>query len=204
MGVRGVAYVAFGSKAVREATMSAKSLRAHHSLPVVALADGPVRGATIIPFDEPGNGARRAKLSITKVVPHEWTHIMYLDADTRVKGNLEAGFFPVENGWDMAITISTKQIRNGLLWHVGDREQEATYQQIGNPWPVALQGGVWWVNRETTRDFFDAWLAEWEKFKGPDQGALLRALHVCPIKVYLMGRPFNDGDLLEHHYGAAA
>ena len=201
--MRGIIYVAFGERARTEARQSMKTLNCYHDIPVAVIADRPLEGATYIPFDDAGNGARRAKLSIPEVAPAGWTHILYLDADTRIRGNLEGGFKPVEDEWDIAITPSTKQIRDELLWHIGDKEREYTYQEINNSLPLQLQGGVWWINRQRCKGLFREWLSEWERWGDQDQGALLRAIQKKPVRIWLMGRPFNDGYLVEHRYGMA-
>jgi len=200
--VRGVIYVAFGERARTEVRESMKTLRAYHDLPIAVVGERPVKGAAYIPFDNPGNGARRAKLSVTEAAPQSWTQILYLDADTRIRGNIEAGFHPLEDGWDMSITPSIKQARE-VFWHLASEETHRTYLELNNPFPIQLQGGVWWVNRESTRELFAEWRKQWERWGGPDQGALLRALQKKPISIWLMGRTFNDGGLVEHRYGCA-
>ena len=69
---------------------------------------------------------------------------------------------------------------------------------------LQLQGGMmFWRKNERTRAFFQAWREEWERWKGQDQAALLRALHRTPLKLWLLSNEWNGGSLIEHRYGAA-
>ncbi len=199
--MRGAVYVAFGEAAMKQAKEAIGEFKKYHDIPVATVSERPIAGAQHLPFSDPGNGARWAKLNINKIVP--WDHILYMDADTRVRGDISSGFDIVEDGWDMAIVPSKKQLLSDILWHVVSEEKEYTYESVKNPWPLQLQGGLWWFNKLTTEKFFETWREEWKRWGAADQGALLRALHRCPIRLWVMGRMFNDGELVEHHYGWA-
>ncbi len=201
-GDRGAAFVAYGDEAYTEVRQAVSCFQAYHNIPVTVVTDRTIKGATVVNFADPGYGARRAKLNLNNLIAY--SKCLYMDADTRARGNVEAMFAPLDDGWDLVITHSQRQIRNENLWHLGSEERGATYKEIDEPFPVILQGGVFAYNRETTRNFFQAWREEWERWHGPDQGALLRALKREPVKVWLMGRPFNAGYLVEHRCGQAA
>ena len=205
--MNGVIYVAFGASAEREAAASIETLKkTNPSLPVAVVCEGKTHtnGVTRIPFDRPGNGARRAKLNVDRLAPQEWGAFLYLDADTRVRQDVSAGFSIVEDGWDVVITASDHQVGNGLMWHVGEQEREATVEALGNFWPLALQGGLMFVARnERTAALFEAWREEWERWGDQDQAALLRALHRVPVRVWLLGRCWNGGAIVEHRFGRA-
>jgi len=196
----GIVTVAFGPNARTEAAAMIASLRQHHDWPVLALSDGEVNGADVIRrFDEPGWGARWAKLYQDQCVP--WDRWLYLDADTRVHGDLSAGFAILDDGWDVCITASEHQGEN-WLWQASVEERAAT----GSPLDLSLQGGVFYARRcERVHQFFDAWRTEWRRWQHIDQGALLRAVRVCPIRLWLLGRAYNgrDGALIEHLFGRA-
>ena len=197
----GVIVVAYGNQAITEAEAMITTLRQFHDWPVMAVSDQQVEGADLIwRFEEPGWGARWAKLSMDKLAP--WDRWLYLDADTRILGDLSAGFDILDDGWDMAITMSQHQQQN-WLWQASEEERAATYGRPGIL--LSLQGGVFFVNRnERTSAFFKTWREEWRKFQHVDQAALLRAVQICPIRLWLLGRAFNDGELIGHRYGRAA
>jgi len=198
MASRGVVYVAVGPNAKEEAKKSIRTLRRHNNLDVQVISDGLINGCNTVTFNNPGRGARRAKLSIHNLVP--WDNVLYIDADTRVHGNLEVGFDILEDGWDLVIVPSENQNENAL-WHVREEEREATLQVV--PAPLQLQGGLFWFNRERCKYMFDGWLDEWLRWSGKDQAALLRALEKEHVKIWLMGRPFNGGSVVEHLFGRA-
>jgi hypothetical protein len=142
--------------------------------------------------------SRWAKVTLLDWTPYDVT--AYLDADTQVYQPIEAGFHAIEDGWDIALTPSQNQGEQ-VLWHVAEPERSATL--AGLPLDVLqLQAGVMFFARNArTRALWARWRIEWERYKGQDQGALLRALHACPVKVWLLGQPFNNGAVIGHHFG---
>jgi len=75
---------------------------------------------------------------------------------------------------------------------------------VVGPIVVQLQGGVlFWRRNEATTRLFERWRAEWARYRQQDQGALLRALYTEPVRVWLLGRPWNGGNLIEHLCGRA-
>jgi len=123
---------------------------------------------------------------------------LYLDVDTVVHEDVQAGFDLLDDGWDMVICPSA----GDWLGHIDQAERDLTHDELG--WqPLQLQAGVFWFRRsDAIRRFFEAWREEWQRFEGEDQGAMLRALYRCPVRVWLMGRPWNGGEAIEHNYGA--
>jgi len=193
----GIVCVAYGDKAVKEAEGMIRSLRRFHDWPVLALSDGTVDGADVVRrFDPPGWGARWAKLNQDRLAP--WDRWLYLDADTRVNGNISTGFDVLADGWDLAITASRHQ-ETSWLWQASDDERAVTDRMT-----LSLQGGVFFARRcERVLQFFDAWRTQWQRFAHIDQAALVRAVSVCPIRLWQLGRAYNGGELVEHRFGRA-
>lgn len=194
-----MALLAYGPAARREAAACIGSLRTYHpGLPITVLSDAPLGIAGV------DNPTRSPLGAIDKLRVLDWTRcerVLYLDADTRAGGNLLAGFGLLEH-YDLAITASNNQARD-WLWHASLAEREATLAAMGFQ-GLQLQGGLWFLRRtEETMAFMAAWQREWVTYRGPDQGALLRALYARPIRVWLLGRPWNGGALVEHRFGSA-
>lgn len=191
MSREGVIYVAIAANAEREQGYSAATLAVHSDRPVtVVRACGAGDNLT---------QARRAKVNLDTLSPY--AHTLYLDADTRIRGDLSAGFDALADGWDVVMTASGQQGPE-WLWHVTADEREATLIELGYA-ALQLQCGVlWFAANERVRDLFAAWRAEWARWQGPDQGAFLRAVHQTPVKVWLMGRDWNGGQIVEHRFGA--
>jgi hypothetical protein len=192
-----VVYVVYGEAARREAELSIKGLRQWHDWPVSVIGDN-VEGAERIEFSRADEGGRWGKLNLNNLSPYDLT--LYLDADTRPRGDLSVGFDILEDGWDMAITPSPMQ-GDELLWHVSDEERAATLKELGNE-PLALQAGVMYISKnQGTARLFSAWRNEWLRWRDQDQAALLRALGRVPVRVWLLGRPYNGGALVDHRFG---
>jgi len=193
----GVVCVAYGDKALAEAEAMVASLREHHDWPVLAIADGAVPGADVIyRFGEPGWGARWAKLNQDRFAP--WDRWLYLDADTRVRGDLSAGFGILDDGWDLAITASRHQ-ESQWLWMASEEERAETDRMM-----LSLQGGAFFVRKSgRTAAFFEAWREEWTRFAHVDQAALVRAVRACPVRLWLLSGAWNGGELVEHLFGRA-
>lgn len=195
---RGVVYIAYGWRAVKEAGYSITTLRQHNDLPITVIGER-VPGARHVEFDDgPGMG-RRAKVHLDRLSPYALT--LYLDADTRVHGAIDAGY-DILRDYDMAMSPSTVQ-GNGIFWHISEEEREATYRELGRNL-LQLQGGMmFFCKNERTAALFQAWQEEWERWQGQDQAALLRALYRTPVKLWLLSNVWNGGSLIEHRYGAA-
>lgn len=194
-------YVAYGNAARKEARLSIKSLRQHNRGNVTVVSD---KRLGIGKFHKmspgPGTLGRWPKVNLDQL---GFDQACYLDADTRAYGSLQVGFDILDAGWDMVIVPSTQQ-DDGLLHHVSEAEREATFSELGTSDVLQLQGGVFWFRRsERALALFDAWRAEWLRWKDQDQGALLRALNKVPVKLWLLGKPFNGGAVVGHRFGMA-
>ncbi len=197
----GVCYVVYGEAARLEAMESIRSLRRYHGdWPVWVVGDREVPGAEWVELPAEDHTGRWAKLSLDTIVP--WEQWLYLDADTRVHGDLAVGFTALDDGWDMVITPSAMQ-GSDCLWHIGAEDRFYTLAITG-PEPLQLQAGLWFARKtDRMRQFFAAWREEWECYRGQDQGALLRALWRIPVRIWLLGRDFNGGAVVEHRFGKA-
>ena len=195
---RGVVYIAYGLRAQQETAEAVRILKMHNDLSVAVIGER-VTGLQHIPFASKDNIGRWAKVNLDRLSPFEQT--LYLDADTRVHGDIGAGFEILGDGWDVVICPSTKQ-GTELLWHIDESERKATLGELREP--VQLQGGaIFWQRNERTAKLFEEWRREWLRWQGQDQGALVRALHRTPVRLWLLDNDWNGGALIEHRYGAA-
>lgn len=192
---RGVVYIAYGAKAEREMDYAVESLRRHHDWPVCQWR-GHLPGE---PSTDKGR-SRHAKTHMLDWTPFDDT--LYLDADTRVQGDVAAGFAVLEAGWDVAMAPSANQ-GDDWLWHVSEDERALTRRVLGYE-ALQLQAGVLFVRRNArTRALWAAWADEWARFADEDQGAFLRALDRVPVRLWLLGYPWNSngGQLVNHFHG---
>jgi len=194
-------YVAFGRKARTEAAASIASLREHHAWPVLVVGDKPIKGAEFKRFDTPGTPGRWAKVNLDTLTP--WTQTLFLDADTRVHGDLSLGFRLLAAGYDLVIVPSRPQ-HNESLRHLSDEERKRTLAELPLD-PLQLNTGVMWFGSGAA-PLFAVWREEWQRWRDKDQGALLRALYRHPVAVAVVGQPYNDahGEVIEHRFGACA
>lgn len=193
----GAVYIAYGDNARGEAAMSIRALRSRFPLPITVISDRALPGVQTQVFDDPRNGARWAKLNLEQLSPYDCT--LYLDADTRPRGDLTRLFVPLEAGFELVIAPSTEQA-DRALWHVSEQEREATFEALGFT-PVQLQAGVMAFRKcEAINALFEAWRAEWRGEQ--DQAALLRALYRVPVRTWLMSSHMSDA-LVLHLFGRA-
>lgn len=203
----GVAYIAFGDKARQEMQESWTAIgKLELGLPVTMMTSATQLSASIrqaIPVHEDNHIAlsRWAKATLDQWTTFQKT--LYLDADTRVvHPSFTVGFELLYSGWEMVMCLSDHQ-GTGALWHVSEEEREATLDEIGFT-PVQLQCGVVWFDKTpAVQRLFEAWRSEWLRWKGQDQAAFLRALHYCPVKLAVLGKPFNSGEgtVIQHLFG---
>lgn len=196
---KGIVYVVYGDKARAEAEMSYRAMQQFNKLPACVIGEKAAQ-MRHIPLAQRDAGGRWGKLNADLLSPYEFT--LYLDADTRPRGDIQRGFDILQDGWDMALTLSTQQDA-GAMWHIDSAEREETCLAFGCL-PAQFQGGVIFFRKtERTHALFAAWREEWERWAGQDQAALLRALRRVPAKVWLLGRPYNGGSLMAHLFGKA-
>ncbi len=192
MDERGVVIIAYGERAKRAGGRCAESLGDHNNLPVHIISEAN--------FDDGNNLGRWAKVNLDLLSPFDC--FAYLDADTLPQCNLTPGLEMLDDGWEMVIVPSGDQ-GDQAMWHIGKWEREATVSEAGCL-PLQLQAGVMFVRKcPAIHHLFKAWRDEWQRWRGQDQAALLRALYRSPVRVYLLGRPWNGGELIEHHFGEA-
>lgn len=185
--------MAYGRLARHEAEESLKGLRANMPGLKVKVIEAEMEAAT---SDE--QRSRMAKVRLDELSPFETT--LYIDADTRPQADLSAGFEMIESGFDLAIAPSGNQGED-CLWHVNDKERRETIRELGYQ-PLQLQAGLFFFGRsERTRRFFEAWREEWERWRDQDQAAFLRALKREPVRIWLLGRPWNGGAMCQHWFG---
>jgi len=187
----GAVWVAYGKQAEYQAGESVKSYLEHNNTPTRVFSEDW--------GDENKSASRYAKTSLMQW--HTFDYFLYLDADTRIRGSVKPIFDILRDGWDMVIVPSANQ-GDECFWHISLEEVDYTLDGLGYL-PLQLQCGVLGVARnERTVKFWDAWHFEWMRYHEEDQAAFLRALDQVPLKVWIMGRPWNGGAAIEHRFGA--
>jgi len=195
----GVVYVAYGQSAVEEATASIHTLRHFHDWPITVIGDE-IEGTDHVICHDVGKPGRWAKVNLLDLSPFE--HTLFLDADTRIRGKLDIGFHILDAGWDLVIVPS--EIQKQPLHHLDENERDVTLSEMGDGFPLMLNTGVMWFRRSARlKRFSEEWRREWRRFRRHDQGALLRALERCPVRLWLLGRDYNGGEIVEHRFGKA-
>lgn len=191
----GACLIAYGEKAKTAAARCLASIEEVCQLPVTVCV-------AWAPGDNDVQRSRWAKVTLPQWSPYDYT--VYLDADTVVRGSLTPGFQLLDDGWDLVITPSHAQGEQSL-WHLLREEKEQTWLSWGTSEVLQLQAGVFWFRRTpAVLRLFERWQQEWLRWRGYDQGALLRALRDNPVRVYLLSRAFNGGAVVAHYFGAAA
>lgn len=200
---RRIVYVAYGKRAITEAGTSIDTLQRHNRTNVSIICNENIKvgGAQVIAYDNPGAGSRWAKLNLDLLV--EADIIGYLDADTRIHGDLSPAFEIIESGWDMALVASANQGYN-IFNHIGIEERGTTLAEL-NAHPLQYQCGVMFFNRHSCRELFAEWRRQWLRWQGQDQAAFTRALYANPVKVWLLGPDWNSqsGQIVTHLFGRA-
>jgi hypothetical protein len=193
---RGIYCVAFGDPARTCALRMMKS--AKHFMPEIPIclcSDRKIGPEDVLVTQKDTDiGGRRAKLRAYELSPAEWEQVLYLDADTKVVGDIRFYFQLIEDGWEFVICKDPHLMdtmhafrRKGNL-----AELEETAARIHTMHTLQYNGGVWAFGRnERIARFFTRWLKEWDRHAQRDQGALIRAMYTEPLRVYLLGNEWN-------------
>jgi hypothetical protein len=187
--------------------MSSKTLQHFNNSKLALVTDRNAnRQARRVNFPQPPHYTKIQQSRWAKVSLDQWSpfaHTLYLDADTRIRGDVSAGFNILADGFDLVICPSIQQ-GNDSLHHVGADDKERTLSTIGYDDALQFQGGVFWFRKsDAMRALFRAWREEWLKFEEQDQGALMRALHRCPVKMWVLSNVWNGGAVIDHRHGKA-
>jgi len=190
----GVIYIATNQRALNEANTSAELLRGDYRIIGTDWKDS----GAIPPGLNPEQASRWYKTNLYNQSRYKYT--LYLDADTRPRGDYRWMFQALASGWDLLISFSAQQA-DECLWHISEDEREFTYQSIGYV-PLQWQCGVMAFRKHArVRRLFELWHTEWNIYRGQDQAAFLRALYQQPVKLWILGRPWNGGAMINHLYG---
>lgn len=213
----GALFVAYGEPARVQCRIALNHLgRVHPDWDTVVISDKrlPCRAGVKPPMwiahRDTGGGVRDIKLAMYDLSPFEYT--VYFDADTRARYSMDAGWKMLADGWDVLMCPTAGQ-KERLFVHIdklgdgynpAEGERAATIDECGGVPILALQGGAMWFRKnERVKRFFDAWREEWERWKGQDQAALMRALRRAPVRMMLLSRDWNGGSLLGHYHAHA-
>lgn len=196
----GVVYVAYGRKALSEVKESRKWVPPDLGLYIDDDEDHDL-GLTI---------DQRAHLAKTRTFnwsPFEYT--LLLDADTRILDptRLQIGFDMLRAGWEVVMVPSFPPKEGAILWHLSSQEKDFTFESLGRLDHYMFNTGVLFFHKtQRVKRLFESWEEEWRVFKDRDQGAFLRALKECPVRMFLLGRDFNSqgGNVVKHLFGRAS
>lgn len=189
----GIATIAVGEKPLLENKRCVDSIRKH--LPDVSIV-------TITKFLDNSDmvSSRLIKTSLINHIPQEWQYCIYLDSDTRlISPDLLRIFDILQSGYDLVICPSTSQD----FWHIDEKERTETFNLLEYQ-PLQLQGGVFGFSvNDKMREFFLRLSNEYLLYCNQDQAAIVRALHECPVKYWLLGNSFNgyNGSVVKHLFG---
>jgi len=199
--MRGVVYVVYGINAKREAKESIRTLHeVWPEAPVVVIGEAVEGAGRVIKWPNRDGYGRWAKVNLYDLSPFEET--LYLDADTRVYGNVGIGFEILDDGFDIVI-VPSKCRGTDWLWHVTQEERNATRTEMGGQLLTLGGGVIWFGKNERTIALFAAWREEWLRWQGQDQGALTRAYAAKPCRIWLLSRAWNGGNAIGHRFGTA-
>lgn len=200
----GIIYSAYGENAIREALKSIASVKQFQPETGICVMTDETKSfrhnADVVVKVDSDDYGRQAKLSADLHTPFKNT--LYLDADTRVWGDLSPIWYWLNSGFEFVATLSARQ-GNSWLWQVEDEIREKTIQSIGFT-PAQLQGGVWGFRRTPkVKSFMAAWRNEYQNDAKHDQPALSRAFNQKPMKTLIIGHDFNGSGVIHHLFGRA-
>lgn len=195
-GKRGAYYVAYGDPARNCAEGAIRSFKQYMpNIPVALVSDSPLGPEDVfISHSDDDIGGRSAKTLIDSLAPRDWQTILYLDADTEVIADISLYYQLVEDGYDLAICKNPGKYHLATEMRRSDNGAECdyTFSKLGTDELIQLNGGVFCYGRSSrTKAFFAAWHSEWLRYGARDQGALLRALWMHPLKMIVLGNEWN-------------
>lgn len=207
-----ITYISFGNKSNLELDKSLESiqrLKLEYRLQVitnnyVSRYKLPRVNSIIVNLVNPENHVENSRYYKTRLNKYVTDLNLYLDADTEVLSkDIDKIFSILDDGFDMVLSYSGNQ-GNSAFWHIENTERQYTLDTLGYT-PLQYQCGViGFRNNELVNRFFDYWFNEWNRYKGQDQAAFVRALNELPeLKIYTLSKAWNDskGTIIKHNFG---
>jgi len=206
----GIYVVAFGAPARKCANRCIRACkRQMPDIPIALCATEPLDAGEdiFIQCEDLDIGGRTAKLAAYKHAPKEWEYVLYLDADTEPAEDISFIFETLAKGWEILICrdMAKYAVARFMLRADNHEESEATWELMGTDEVLQYNGGVFAFRRcERTAEFFRLWQTEWQRWAGRDQGALLRALYLHPMKLFVLSNQWNASDRYPDPIGKVA
>jgi hypothetical protein len=183
---RGVLYIAFGERYVREAIYSASTLRAHSDVPVTLFADRDVASPDIdrVEVFEPTH--KRAKVEMLPRSPYDRT--LYLDSDTRILDDVSPLFDLLDR---VDIAAARDYVRRSHRWAAAIPEYAAIPEVFGE-----FNCGVLLYRRsEATAALLEGWNATFQRYRhltrGQDQASFRMAMWSSDIRYGVLPSEWN-------------
>lgn len=189
----GIATIAVGEKSLLENKKCIESIKKH-------LPD--IETVTITKSLDNSDmvSSRLLKTSLINHIPSQWQYCIYLDSDTRVLSTDILRIFDIlQSGYDLVICPSTSQD----FWHIDEKERCETFDLLEYQ-PLQLQGGVFGFSvNDKMCEYFQYLSNTYMLYCSQDQAAIVRALHECPVRYWLLGNSFNgyNGSVVKHLFG---
>jgi len=202
-GKQGVYCVAFGEPSRDCARRLIKSTKEFMpNVPIMLVSSEPLNCGEDLFISESDRdvGGRWAKLSVDRLAPADWEYILYLDADTELMEPVDFVFDLLRDGWEFVICKDMADRHYLAQMDRGDNSVEcrATEEMIGTDRVMQYNGGVFAFRRTAaTKEFFEGWNREYDRWCGRDQGALLRSFHTTPMRTFVLLNQWNASDRYE-------
>lgn len=188
---RGVVYIAFGDRCLREADHSANSLALYcPELPRLLITDSKVAQSC---FDEVWVRPMRhirAKIDYLAETPFQDT--LYMDSDTEVRSNLRE-MFQILDRFDIALTHDFARRRNYLALNIPE------YESIPYAFPEMNGGLMLYRNNERVQRFLALWRQYFYRYQsvtnGWDQPTLRIALWQSEVRLHALPVEYNVRNL---------
>ena len=149
----------------------------------------------MLPLPMKDRRARSQKTKIYSHAPEEWEYVLYMDADMLVIDKLDAFFAPLQDGWDMVVTQGTPHTTPLVSQAQREKYKEEnlyTDSILGTPKWLQVAGGIWSFRRnEYTKNFLEAFHAEWKRYQHTDQQAMMRAYWRHPVRMWTLPQQYN-------------
>jgi lipopolysaccharide biosynthesis glycosyltransferase len=150
-----------------------------------------------IKHDDKDIGGRIAKLKMDELAPARWRYVLYMDADVELLEDVSFYFKLLEDGWEFVICKDMNKYSTIGMMHRPDNIDECniTWDAVGTKEAMQYNGGMMaFARNENTKRFFELWQSEWDRFGKRDQGALIRALYMNPLRMFVLMNQWNASD----------
>jgi hypothetical protein len=184
----GVVYIAMGDKYVREARLSAQSLKKHNELPITLITDKNASGSEFDNIQQVDTANYSFGDIVENISDTPYERTLYLDTDTYICSNIQE-IFSILTDFDIAIC------EDGTGWHMDEYDLSHPVKDVPEGFPWYNGGVIAFSDNAEINECFTLWQSEFLKDTKDgiihNMPSLRHALYYSDVRIATLPHRYN-------------